>query len=62
MNVPGSHPPVGNVQKTSLRTILESEAYTRQAAAMIRRECPGCTCGIEPSLAMKNLCPARCMK
>jgi len=22
--------------------------------AMIRRECPGCTCGIESSLAMKH--------
>jgi hypothetical protein len=21
---------------------------------MVRRECPGCTCGVESSLAMKN--------
>jgi hypothetical protein len=47
-------PAVGNILKTSLREILESEAYRRQAEAMIRRECPGCTCGIESSLAMKN--------
>jgi len=26
----------------------------QQSMAMIRRECPGCTCGIESSLAMKN--------
>jgi MoaA/NifB/PqqE/SkfB family radical SAM enzyme len=47
-------PPVGNILKNSLRKVLESEAYSRQAKAMIRRECPGCTCGIESSLAMKN--------
>jgi MoaA/NifB/PqqE/SkfB family radical SAM enzyme len=47
-------PPVGNVLKNTLREVLQSEAYLRQAEAMIRRECPGCTCGIESSLAMKN--------
>ncbi len=47
-------PPVGNILKNSLREVMESEAYIRQAEAMIRRECPGCTCGIESSLAMKN--------
>ena len=46
--------PVGNILKDSLETVLMSEAYSRQAAAMIRRECPGCTCGIESSLAMKH--------
>jgi hypothetical protein len=25
-----------------------------QAVAMVRRECPGCTCGIESSLAVKH--------
>jgi MoaA/NifB/PqqE/SkfB family radical SAM enzyme len=47
-------PPVGNILKNSLQEVIESEAYSRQAEAMIRRECPGCTCGIESSLAMKN--------
>jgi MoaA/NifB/PqqE/SkfB family radical SAM enzyme len=47
-------PAVGNILKNSLREILESEAYRKQAEAMVRRECPGCTCGIESSLAMKN--------
>ena len=46
--------PVGNVLHDSLATILASEAYAQQAAAMVRRECPGCTCGIESSLAMKH--------
>ena len=46
--------PVGNILRESLATILASEAYSRQAAAMIRRECPGCTCGVESSLAMKH--------
>jgi MoaA/NifB/PqqE/SkfB family radical SAM enzyme len=46
--------PVGNILRDSLETVLASEAYTRQAAAMVRRECPGCTCGVESSLAMKH--------
>jgi MoaA/NifB/PqqE/SkfB family radical SAM enzyme len=47
--------PVGNILRDRLATILASEAYARQAAAMVRRECPGCTCGIESSLAMKHV-------
>lgn len=46
--------PVGNILRDSLATILASEAYSRQCTAMVRRECPGCTCGIESSLAMKH--------
>jgi len=46
--------PVGNILHDSLENILRSEAYARQSAAMIRRECPGCTCGVEGSLAMKH--------
>jgi MoaA/NifB/PqqE/SkfB family radical SAM enzyme len=46
--------PVGNILRDSLANILASEAYSRQCVAMIRRECPGCTCGIESSLAMKH--------
>jgi hypothetical protein len=45
---------VGNVLQDRLETILASEAYRSQAAAMVRRECPGCTCGIESSLAVKH--------
>jgi len=45
---------VGNVLRDRLETILSSEAYLRQCVAMIRRECPGCTCGIESSLAMQH--------
>jgi MoaA/NifB/PqqE/SkfB family radical SAM enzyme len=47
-------PPVGNILREKLATILQSDAYRRQAEAMIRRECPGCTCGVESSLAMKH--------
>ena len=46
--------PVGNIMKDSLETILASEAYYIQSLAMLRRECPGCTCGVESSLAMKH--------
>ncbi len=47
-------PPVGNILHEKLATVLASEAYVRQAEAMMRRECPGCTCGVESSLAMKH--------
>ncbi|HUA01610.1 MAG TPA: radical SAM protein [Candidatus Aquilonibacter sp.] len=46
--------PVGNILQDSLKNILASEAYLRQSQAMIRRECPGCTCGVETSLAMQH--------
>ena len=46
--------PVGNILRDRLQTVLASEAYLRQCEAMIRRECPGCTCGIESSLAMQH--------
>ena len=46
--------PVGNILRDRLAAILASEAYSRQSMAMVRRECPGCTCGIESSLAMKH--------
>jgi MoaA/NifB/PqqE/SkfB family radical SAM enzyme len=47
-------PPVGNILKESLSSILASDAYYNQSVAMIRRECPGCTCGVESSLAMRH--------
>jgi MoaA/NifB/PqqE/SkfB family radical SAM enzyme len=47
-------PPVGNILHNKLEEVLRSEAYMRQSRAMLRRECPGCTCGIESSLAMKH--------
>lgn len=46
--------PVGNILRDSVEAVLASEAYARQCEAMVRRECPGCTCGIESSLAMKH--------
>jgi MoaA/NifB/PqqE/SkfB family radical SAM enzyme len=46
--------PVGNILRDNLETILASKEYARQCEAMVRRECPGCTCGVESSLAMKH--------
>lgn len=46
--------PAGNILRDALETILASEAYRKQSEAMVRRECPGCTCGVETSLAMKH--------
>jgi MoaA/NifB/PqqE/SkfB family radical SAM enzyme len=50
--------PVGNVLKNSLKDILASEEYHRQSVAMVHRECPGCTCGVESSLAMQHSVPS----
>jgi MoaA/NifB/PqqE/SkfB family radical SAM enzyme len=46
--------PVGNVLRDKLGDILAGESYHQQARAMLRRECPGCTCGVESSLAMRH--------
>jgi MoaA/NifB/PqqE/SkfB family radical SAM enzyme len=46
--------PVGNILRDKLETIMASEEYVLQCEAMVRRECPGCTCGVESSLAMQN--------
>jgi hypothetical protein len=46
--------PVGNILRDKLETIMASEEYALQCEAMVRRECPGCTCGVESSLAMQN--------
>jgi hypothetical protein len=46
--------PVGNILHDKLETIMASEEYVLHCEAMVRRECPGCTCGVESSLAMQN--------
>ncbi len=46
--------PVGNILQNTLADVLASESYARQCVSMIRRECPGCTCGVESSLAMQH--------
>ncbi|MFZ3217287.1 MAG: radical SAM protein [Candidatus Acidiferrales bacterium] len=46
--------PVGNILRDKLETIMASEEYVRQCEAMVRRECPGCTCSVESSLAMQH--------
>jgi MoaA/NifB/PqqE/SkfB family radical SAM enzyme len=46
--------PAGNILRESLEKILDSEDYVKQCMAMVRRECPGCTCGIETSLAVQH--------
>ncbi len=46
--------PVGNVLREDLKELIHSERYRQACVAMVRRECPGCTCGIHVSLAFKN--------
>jgi len=49
--------PVGNVLREDLGELVKSDRYSQACLAMIRRECPGCTCGIHVSLAFKNAVP-----
>jgi MoaA/NifB/PqqE/SkfB family radical SAM enzyme len=46
--------PVGNVLREDLAELVSSERYRNACLAMVRRECPGCTCGIHVSLAFQN--------
>jgi len=46
--------PLGNVLRESLEELVNSERYREACVGMVRRECPGCTCGIHVSLAFQN--------
>lgn len=46
--------PLGNVLRENLEELVSSKRYRDACLGMIRRECPGCTCGIHVSLAFKN--------
>jgi MoaA/NifB/PqqE/SkfB family radical SAM enzyme len=46
--------PLGNVLRDDLAELVSSERYRQACLGMIRRECPGCTCGIHVSLAFKH--------
>jgi MoaA/NifB/PqqE/SkfB family radical SAM enzyme len=46
--------PVGNVLREDLAELVGSKRYRDACRAMVRRECPGCTCGVHVSLAFSN--------
>lgn len=46
--------PVGNLLREDLAHLVSSKRYRDACLAMVRRECPGCTCGIHVSLAFNN--------
>lgn len=46
--------PVGNVLREDFEELIGSVRYRQACVGMVRRECPGCTCGINTSLAFKN--------
>lgn len=46
--------PVGNVLQENLEELIGSERYREACLRMVRRECPGCTCGVNTSLAFRN--------
>lgn len=48
-------PAMGNIFKRDLHDIIKSEQYRKRAIAMLRRECPGCFCGVFTNLWFDNL-------
>lgn len=46
--------PVGNIFKDKLEDIVRSDSYRERCCSMVRRECPGCTCGVKLSLAANH--------
>jgi MoaA/NifB/PqqE/SkfB family radical SAM enzyme len=46
--------PLGNVLKDDLKALVSSDHYREACLGMVRRECPGCTCGIHVSLAFRH--------
>jgi MoaA/NifB/PqqE/SkfB family radical SAM enzyme len=46
--------PIGNVLREDLGELVNSSRYRDACLAMVRRQCPGCTCGIHLSLAFRN--------
>jgi MoaA/NifB/PqqE/SkfB family radical SAM enzyme len=46
--------PLGNVLREDLEELVSSKRYREACLGMIRRECPGCTCGIHVSLAFQH--------
>src|ERR1700722_3888291 len=46
--------PVGNLLREDFEELIGSARYREACVGMVRRECPGCTCGINTSLKFKN--------
>ncbi len=46
--------PVGNLLREDFEELIGSERYRQACVAMVRRECPGCTCGVNRSLAFQH--------
>ena len=46
--------PVGNLLREDFEELMGSARYREACVGMVRRECPGCTCGINTSLKFKN--------
>ncbi|HLZ41003.1 MAG TPA: radical SAM protein [Candidatus Sulfotelmatobacter sp.] len=47
--------PIGNLLREDFKELISSRRYRDACLAMVRRECPGCTCGIHVSLAFRNV-------
>ena len=45
-----SVPPIGDLRKEKLSSILSSENYIKRTQKLFKKECPGCSCGYETNL------------
>ena len=46
--------PLGNILQQDVEELVSSPRYREACMGMVRRECPGCTCGINISLAFNK--------
>ena len=54
-------PEIGNILNNDLKSILASNLYQDRLHNMLGRNCPGCNCGYELNLIIRNL-PSRALK
>lgn len=47
-------PPLGNILTESITDILSSQKYSARCREMLKRECPGCTCGVFTNLRITH--------
>lgn len=48
-------PPIGNLLNSNLYEIIKSKKYKNRIKQMLKRQCPGCSCGYEVNISIKRL-------
>jgi len=48
-------PPIGNILDAKVGDLIQSEAYEKRLKQMLKRQCPGCSCGYELNVSIEQL-------